>query len=170
MTFADALAVVLKQEGGYCNNPKDPGGETMLGITRRTWEAFTGKPAVDMRALTPAQVAPIYRMMYWLPLHCDDLSAPVALCLFDMGVNAGPVRAVRLLQTIVGGLRDGEYGPKTAAALKAFLAKNGTAEFVRQFTNARRDYYRALGTFDTFGKGWLRRCDAVETEALKVCT
>ncbi len=165
--FSEALAVVLKHEGGYANHPRDPGGETMLGVTRRTWEEWTGKRGGDMRALTVAKVAPLYRARYWNPVRGDDLPPALALAVFDFGVNAGPARAIKLLQGIVNASRDGVMGPATLKAVQALAGAHGLTEVVRRYMNARRDYYRALQTFDTFGRGWLRRCDAVETECLR---
>lgn len=171
MTFNDALSIILKAEGGYVNDAHDPGGRTNLGVTQRTWEEWTGKPATeaDMRALTPAKVAPLYKARYWNKVCGDYLPPALALCVFDFAVNAGPVRAGKMLQRIVGAPPDGIVGTATVRAVDAFVDDHGVPEIVRQFQNARREYYRALGTFPTFGRGWLRRCDHVETEALKVC-
>ena len=169
-TFDKALAIILRHEGGYVNHPKDPGGMTNLGVTRRVWEEFTGKPAseTDMRALTPAKVGPVYRQNYWDRLKCDSLPPALALCVFDFGVNAGTKRAGRYLQAMVGSAADGIVGNGTLAAVRSFVAQHGTAEAVRRFQQLRRDYYRQLGTFKTFGRGWLRRVDETETEALRL--
>lgn len=165
--FERALPVILRHEGGYVNNPRDPGGMTNLGVTKATWEGWTGKPAseADMRALTRDQVAPLYRKNYWDKLRCDELPPALALCVFDFGVNAGPARAARYLQRLVGTPEDGVIGPATIAAVQAFVGRVGTAEAVRQYSIARRGYYRQLSTFGTFGRGWLRRVDETEAEA-----
>ncbi len=165
--FDTALAFVLKREGGFVNDPRDNGGATNLGVTRGTWSSWIGKPASvdDIKALTPAKVAPLYKAWYWAPVKGDELPGAVALCLFDFAVNAGPSRAAKLLQGVVGASKDGKIGPATIAAVKALPV----AEVVRRFQNARRDYYRALDDFPHFGRGWLRRCDETETEALKAC-
>lgn len=162
--FDEALKVILKHEGGYVNHPRDPGGETNLGVTRRVWQKWTGKVDVDMRALTPAKVGALYRKNYWDEVCGDQLPRGLALCVFDFAVNAGPARAAKLLQKVVGTVPDGDIGPAT---LKAVYAE-GHADLIRRYQNARRDYYRSLGTFDTFGKGWLRRVDETETEALRL--
>lgn len=166
--FDAALKVILKMEGGYVNHPRDPGGETNLGVTKRTWQAWTGRVDVDMKALTPAKVAPLYKARYWDEVGGDDFPPALSLCLFDFAVNAGPARAVKMLQRIAGASVDGQMGPATRRAVQAFVTAHGLPELVRRFSEARRDYYRALTTFDTFGKGWLRRVDHIETEALKL--
>ncbi len=168
--FSNALRVILHHEGGYVNHPRDPGGITNLGVTKATWDDWTGRnnTAADMRALTPAKVEPLYKARYWDVNRCDDLPAGVALCVFDFGVNAGPARAARYLQKEVGVAADGKIGPATIAAVKSFVTNTGGAELVRRYQRAREGYYRQLRTFDTFGRGWLRRVSEVETEALKL--
>lgn len=169
-TFDRSLRVILRHEGGFVNHPKDPGGMTNLGVTKRTLEDWTGRKVTEaeMRALTPATVAPIYRKNYWDKLRCDDLPPGLALCVFDFGVNAGPARAGRYLQKLVGVAQDGAVGDGTIAAAKAWAARVGPATAVSAFQDARRGYYRQLGTFPTFGRGWLRRVDEVEAEARKL--
>ena len=170
VAFSRALKVILRHEGGFVNHPKDPGGMTNLGVTKATWEGWTGKPATeaDMRALTPEKVAPLYRERYWDELRCDDLPPALALCVFDFGVNAGPARAARYLQGLAGAVQDGIVGGATLAAVNAWIARVGLSGAVRAYQEARRHYYRRLGTFATFGRGWLRRVDETETEALRL--
>lgn len=168
--FNTCLTELLKHEGGYSNHPSDPGGITMLGVTKRVWEEYNGKPAsvADMKALTAAKVAPLYRDRYWDTVKAGQLPPALAMCVFDMSVNAGPGRAGKMLQRLVGCDVDGNVGRGTLTAVQAFVGAHGTAEAVKGYQNLRRSFYRALGTFDTFGKGWLRRVDGVETAALKL--
>lgn len=168
--FDRALSVILRHEGGFVNDPQDPGGMTNLGVTRAVWEAWTGRRATetDMRRLTPAMVSPVYRKNYWDKLRCNELPPALALCVFDFGVNAGPARAARYLQRLAATADDGQVGPATIAAVKAWVAGVGVAETVRQYQEARRAYYRQLSTFPRFGRGWLRRVDETESEALRM--
>lgn len=171
MTVFDTVyPILLKQEGGYVNNARDPGGITNLGVTKAVWEAWTHCPAgeADMRALTPAVVAPLYRVQYWNGIDGDKLHPAVALCVFDFAVNSGVSRAARYLQDIAGVGQDGHIGPATLAALDKWIAANSVAGLVKRYMSARRVFYKSLSTFDVFGKGWLRRCDDVETAALKL--
>lgn len=164
--FSTALDIILRHEGGYVNHPSDPGGRTNMGVTQRTWEAWTGKPANEriMRGLTRADVTPLYRKNYWDAVQGDDLPGPLALCVFDFAVNAGPSRAAKLLQRVLGVAVDGKIGPNT---IRASIGENVNG-LVREYQNARRSFYRSLPTFKTFGKGWLRRVDEVEAAALKI--
>lgn len=168
--FTVALEEVLHHEGGYVNHPSDPGGRTNRGVTQRTWETWIGKPAseADMRALTVDDVRPLYRKRYWDEVRGDDLPGPLALCVFDFAVNAGPARAARFLQRLVGVAIDGVIGPATIAAVAGYTAKHGAASAVRAYQDARRHYYQGLSTFPTFGKGWMRRVDEVEAAALEM--
>lgn len=165
--FEYALSVILKHEGGYVDHPKDPGGRTNLGVTQATWEAWTGRKATeaDMRALTPALVAPLYRKRYWEAAGCDKIAPGLGLCLFDFSVNAGVSRGVRYLQKLVGVSQDGVTGPNTQAATAAFVKANGEKNAISMYSDFRRTYYKSLSTFATFGKGWLRRVDETEDMA-----
>ena len=159
----EALRHILKYEGGYVNHPADPGGMTNLGVTKRVWEEWTGKPAteVDMRALTPEMVGPLYKTRYWDAVRGDDLPSGIDLCVFDAAVNAGVGRASKFLQQAVGVTADGQIGPKTVEATTAKPAD----EIVAKFCDLREAHYKSLPTFATFGKGWMRRLASVESEA-----
>lgn len=168
--FAHCLAIILEHEGGYVDHPDDPGGATNLGVTKKTWEGWVGHPVskAAIRALTVADVMPVYRKNYWDAVKADDLHPALALCVFDFAVNAGPARAARYLQSLVGTPQDGKVGPMTLAAAKSFVESQGAAKAVMAYQDARRSYYRSLRTFATFGKGWLRRVDEVEAAALEM--
>lgn len=170
MTFDACLKEVLKHEGLYSDHPADPGGRTMRGVTQRVWERWTGRRSseAEMRSLSVMDVAPLYRAQYWDELRCDNLPGPLALCVFDFGVNAGPGRAAKMLQAMVGATQDGRIGAKTLAAVQQYATARGLAECVRQYQQSRRSYYRRLRSFPTFGRGWLRRVDDVESAALRM--
>jgi lysozyme family protein len=157
--FDKALAAVLVHEGGYVNNPKDPGGMTNLGCTKTVWEEHCGH-AVDekvMRALTPADVAPLYKSKYWDKVKCDDLPSGVDYVVFDAAINSGPGRAAKWLQACVGVEPDGGIGPKTLAAVRAMDAK----QLIDDYGKRRLSFLYDLPTWDTFGKGWARRVNEV---------
>ena len=152
-----ALKVILHHEGGYVNHPKDPGGETNLGVTKRVYEEFGGTK--DMKDLTVEDVAPIYKKGYWDKMKGDDLPTGLDLCVFDFGVNAGPGRAAKYLQTMIGTVADGGIGPNTLAKLKEYVDEHGLAKSIDNYQEARQAYYEKLSTFATFGRGWTRRVD-----------
>jgi lysozyme family protein len=159
----EALKHILRYEGGYVNHPDDPGGMTNLGVTKRVWEEWIGRPATeaDMRALTPEKVSPLYKKRYWDAVRGDDLPSGVDLCVFDCAVNAGVGRASKFLQQAVGVTADGQIGPKTVEATTAKSAD----EVVERFCKLRETHYKSRPTFATFGKGWMNRLASIEAES-----
>ena len=118
--FSRAISTVLKHEGGFVNHRKDPGGATNLGVTKKVWEKWIKKKATiaDMKSLTVSDVMPLYKKKYWDVVKGDKLPSGVNLVVFDFGVNAGPARAAKFLQRIVGTKMDGKIGPKTIKAVE----------------------------------------------------
>lgn len=161
--FEIALHALLKHEGGFVNDPRDPGGMTNLGVTKRVWEEFVGRDVdeSEMRALTPKAVAPLYKKRYWDSVHGDDLPSGVDLCVFDCAVNSGPGQSARFLQRAVGVDPDGSIGPRTLVAVQAA----DPHDIIDKFTMIREAFLKGLPTFVHFGKGWLVRTAAVERQA-----
>ena len=116
--FEQAVALILKHEGGYVHDKNDPGGETNYGISKRAY------PAEDIKALTPERAKALYRRDYWDAIRGPELPFPVALVVFDMAVNAGVSAAVKLLQRSVGATVDGKIGPQTIAKTAAKRAQD----------------------------------------------
>ena len=161
------LETILHHEGGYVNHPKDPGGETNLGVTKRVYEDFGGTK--DMKDLTREDVEPIYKKNYWDRVKGDDLPAGLDLCVFDFGVNAGTGRAAKYLQTLIGTVADGGIGPNTLKKLNDYVEEHGIEDAIKNYQSDRQKYYESLSTFDTFGKGWTRRVDETTELALEMC-
>lgn len=162
--FRQALQAVLQHEGGFVNHPKDPGGMTNLGVTKRVWEEWVGHPVgeKEMRALTPDTVAPMYKKKYWDAVKADELPTGLDYLMFDFAINAGPGRAIRTMQKAIGTTPDGAIGPKTMAALKAADQK----DLIAKFSMEKELFYKALPTFATFGKGWMRRVAEAQSHAV----
>ena len=161
--FQKALDAVLHHEGGFVNHPKDPGGMTNLGCTKKVWEEWVGHPVDEkaMRALTPEDVAPLYKKKYWDAVRGDDLPDGVDYIVFDTAINSGPGRAIKFLQGCVGTDMDGALGPKTMAAVRAADPK----QLVEDYAKRRLSFLQDLPTWGTFGKGWSRRVAEVENTA-----
>ena len=158
--FDNVLALVLREEGGFSNDPRDPGGITNLGVTKRVWEAFVGHPVDEaaMRALTPADVAPLYRQNYWNRVHGDDLPAGVDYAVMDFAVNSGTSRAAKTLQRACGVNDDGAIGQQTLDAV------NGAdpITLISTVCDQRLAFLQTLPTFGTFGRGWSSRVQRVK--------
>ena len=164
--YEECLKMILHHEGGYVNHPKDPGGETNLGVTKRVYEEWGGTK--DMKDLEVKDVAPIYRKNYWDRIKADELPSGLDLCVFDFGVNAGTGRSAKYLQTLIGTVADGGIGPNTLRALDKFISgqEYGVKDTILKFQAERQNYYESLSTFDTFGKGWTRRVEETTQSAL----
>lgn len=161
--FQACLKLLLKHEGGFVNNPKDPGGMTNLGVTQRVWEQWVGH-AVDekeMRALTPALVATMYKQKYWDKVSGDMLPSGVDHAVFDFAVNSGPGRAAKTLQTLLGVKQDGDIGLKTLDKVVSL----DSSKLIADYNAARLEFLKALPTWGTFGKGWDTRVASVSSEA-----
>jgi lysozyme family protein len=164
--FDQALEAILHHEGGFVNHPKDPGGMTNLGVTKRVWEEWVGHEVDEkaMRALTPETVGPMYKTKYWDKIKGDELPTGVDYAVFDAAINSGPGRAAKWLQTTVGAVPDGAIGAGTLAKVAAM----GAEEIVEKYQATRLAFMQSLPTWDTFGKGWGRRVTEVKDAALKM--
>jgi lysozyme family protein len=158
-----AFAEVIKSEGGYVNDPHDHGGETNLGVTKKAWGEYLGRPIADgeMKALTVDVVKPFYKKMYWDKVHGDELPGGLDYAVFDFAVNAGPGRAAKFLQRAVGVADDGAIGPGTMRAVGAADPKHA----LDQFTSAKEHFYKGLVDKNPdqqkFFKGWMNRVSHV---------
>lgn len=164
--FEQCLALVLKHEGGFVNHPKDPGGMTNLGVTKKVWEEWVGYTVDEsaMRALGPTDVAPLYKKNYWDRVSGDDLPTGVDYSVFDLAVNSGVSRAAKFLQAACGVAQDGNIGPATLAAVAAFHPRDLSTAICEK----RLAFLQALPTWNTFGKGWNKRVAEVEETAFKM--
>ncbi len=155
-TFDTAVTAVLSYEGGYVDDPNDPGSETNWGISKRAY------PNLDIKHLTRDQAIQIYRRDYWDALGCDRFPPLIAIALFDAAVNQGPSAAVRILQRALGVTGDGVIGPQTLAAARAADGQALLADFLAD----RAVQYAGLSTFARYGQGWMRRLFAVQQVCL----
>lgn len=162
--FDSALKMILKHEGGYVHHKLDPGGMTNLGVTKKVWEEWVGKAVgeKEMRALTPDTVAPMYKKKYWDAVKADELPTGLDYLMFDFAINAGPGRAIKTMQKAIGTTPDGAIGPKTMQALKDADQK----DLIAKFSMEKELFYKALPTFATFGKGWMRRVAEAQSHAV----
>jgi len=168
--FNRCLKLVLHHEGGYVNHPKDPGGMTNMGITKRVYEEWVGYSVSEhtMQNLKKEDVAPIYKKNYWDRLKCDQLPEGLDLCVFDFGVNAGTGRAAKYLQMLIGATKDGAIGPNTLALVDEYISLRGVPDTIDDYQENRQKYYEKLKTFETFGRGWTRRNNETTEEAIKM--
>jgi lysozyme family protein len=153
--FDKAFALVVGQEGGYSNDPADPGGETRYGITKRD------HPDLDIKNLTLDQAKAIYLREYWTPAHCDVLPPALAIMLFDSAVNQGVVTAQRMLQMALGTSPDGVIGPHCVYQ----ISKSDLRELSALFMAERVLRYARTNNFDRYGRGWMKRLFEIHADA-----
>lgn len=139
MSFEASFAIVVGTEGGYVNDPQDPGGETKYGVSKRSY------PNLDIANLTLADAHTIYRRDFWDVTGCDGLSPPLALLAFDAAINNGPGRARSWL----------------AAARRV-----GRAVDPAEFLALRMAFMAALPGWQRYGLGWSRRLCRLPFEAM----
>lgn len=145
--FLKVIPVLINLiEGGYVNDPADPGGETKYGISKRSY------PNLDIPNLTKAQAAQIYYTDYWLKEHCDAIPFPLCAYFFDTCVNQGGPEATKILQQTVGVNQDGKLGPITLAAATRLPAAQHYLYLIHRLT-----HYRTLAEWPRYGDGWTNR-------------
>ncbi|WP_151749401.1 glycoside hydrolase family 108 protein [Acinetobacter seifertii] len=151
ITFDEVFERTIGHEGGYVNNPKDPGGETNWGITIKTARenGYTG----SMKSMSRLQAKEIYRVAFWNRTKCDQYTGAISYQIFDAAVNHGIGNAIRMLQRAVGVLDDGAVGNETLGAIKKMTLDDVLILFIAE----RLEFYTKLSTFNSFGRGWARR-------------
>lgn len=184
--FDYALAFTLKWEGGYVNNPDDPGGKTKYGITGKTLE-YAREYGItlpeNVAELTEREAETIYRLLYWERLKCNRMPAWTAVVVFDTGVNQGIYWASLHLQRALNDLHhhhnrapvynlkeDGIIGEKTLSAvndLRFRVLADVKRLFIRLYCVNRDLRYVEL-TFKNrrlqkFLKGWFLRTSDLQS-------
>lgn len=170
MQTPDQIAAeIVAREGGYVNDPDDPGGATNFGVTihtmRRLGLDLTGDGRVDARdvqVLSRDQAVAIFLDHYYRRPHIDDLPQVLQASVFDMYVNAG-ANAVKILQRLFNDMRitvavDGVIGPQTVTAAAQAVAA-APAHIADAYGIARRNYYYALADARAASRKYARRRD-----------
>ena len=152
VNFDDIIEVVLHHEGGYVNDPDDPGGETNFGIAKRS------HPDVDIANLTKEGAKEIYKEHYWDRNKVEDLPEDLRHIYFDMCVNQGRGRAVKIMQRAANAkgadlVVDGGMGPKTIAAMDGVELQRVRAYRVKYYA----DLVTRKPDLEKFYFGWFRR-------------
>jgi lysozyme family protein len=163
-SYSQALKLSLVHEGGFVDNPHDPGGATNKGITQAVyddWRTREGLPRRSVKFINDFETGAIYRKQYWDQIKGDDLPAGVDYCVFDFAVNSGVNRAVRFLQRSVGVFEDGKLGEITLGRVRAVEPK----WLINDICIRRMQFLESLNAFRYFGKGWTKRVAEVESEA-----
>ena len=168
--FSEAFPFILKEEGGYVNDPKDSGGATNKGITQKTYDAFRksqGHEERSVRHLTKVETSKIY-FDIWSSCKASELPDGLNILHFDFAVNAGNRQAAKILQRAVYVEDDGVIGPITLGKIKS----SDTETLIHGYSELRKEFYRGLVANRPkdlkFLKGWLLRTNRVTELALSM--
>lgn len=175
--FDRCFAIILGTEGGFTEDPADPGnwtgGRVGQGACKGTKFGISAAayPGLDIASLTSAEAKALYRRDYWDKVVGDLLPPPLALIVFDAAVSNGRYRAAVWLQQAAGVTADGVIGPVTLDAISGVVTQpNGRATLCAEFLARRLLFMVALPTWATFGPGWAHRLFLLPYEALTLDT
>jgi lysozyme family protein len=163
--FANCLKITLHEEGGFSDNPHDPGGATMCGVTQRVYDAWrsrAGEGLQGVRRIAPEEISAIYRELYWDNVRGSALPVGVDLMVFDEGVNSGPHRSILDLQRCVGVNPDGLLGPMTLQAID----RANPADLITSLADWRLSWLGRLAGWRYFSRGWAARVESVKSASL----
>lgn len=148
-TYEKAIAQILRDEGGYTNDPKDPGGPTNWGITLHDAQTYwkANATAEDVKEMPQSVADSIYLAHYANPINYNSLPAGVDYAILDYAVNSGVARALKTLHAVQ------DLDPSTT---------------VNRIYDERLNFLKSLPTWNHFGKGWESRCVRGRTFALSL--
>lgn len=166
--FAACFAITESYEGGFVDNPHDPGGATLKGVTQGVYDSWRSAEGLSLRSVKFAEdseIQTIYRQQYWNPVRGDDLYVGLDLLMVDCGWGSGPITAVKWLQRLLQVEIDGHFGVETLAAVRL---RSGSTGLIQSLAATRMRFFMSLPTWRYFGKGWTVRLNGVESKALSM--
>ena len=169
--FAKVADWVIEDEGGFVNDPDDPGKATNYGITIRTLSHYYNKQCTeqDVKDVTPELAKRIFYELYWVPAGCLDLPTGVDYVQLDAAIHAGVPRAVRFLQEALGTVEiDGLMGPNTVKACNKFVGSGG--DLIGEALDERLEYLQSRLHAPKYIKGWENRLKRVNNRARRMLT
>jgi lysozyme family protein len=161
--FLNAIPYSLANEGGYTTYYSDPGnwtggivGNGTLAGTKYGISAAQF-PNLNIKNLTVDEAKSIYYEKYWIPCNAEALPAGIDFLVFDAAINSGIGVAVRLLQSVVGVLQDGDFGPITTTAFNNYILSNSAASFIAAYQEAHIKFLMRLSTWNLFSNDFINR-------------
>ena len=144
------LEWIIRMEGGYVNDPVDPGGETKYGISKKAY------PTIDIKNLTPDMAKRLYKLDYY-DKYCAGLDAVPAFLVFDCAVNSGGHRAITILQQALRITADGDLGPVTREAANSADIETVLKDYLTHRARFYHDLVESKPQLEKFLNGWFRR-------------
>ena len=167
--FEDCLALILQFEGGYSDNPDDPGGATCDGIEQPEYDTYResiGETAQTVADITTTEAGAIYAANYWAPTHAPYLQSPLDVVMFDSAVNCGVGTAIKWLQAALGIPQTRVFDNDTSAAYHLYDNAHGTTPLAQAVLRQRVAYYETLPqknpALAEFLQGWLNRVNELQ--------
>lgn len=158
---------VKKDEGGYGNDPDDPGGPTKFGITIGDYRDWTKRPyatSADLEDMPWSTASDIYRIRYWNPCDCDDMPAGIDYFLFDSAMLSGTRTAIKWLQRSLSINPDALIGGQTLSAVKG----ENPLDILTKMEALRRANLHSQPTWDIYRRGWTNRVNKAKIRAVKL--
>ena|SRR5271157_553802 len=147
--FLIALSFTLQYEGGYSNNPDDPGGPTNFGITQHVYNTYRiqkNLPIQPVKNINADEMHEIYQINYWNASNCQNLPSGVDFAVFDLAVNNGVGRAK-------------EFLPEA-------MTNHDVSDIIDSICDQRLEFDKSLGhSWAIFGNGWTKRIEGVRQQA-----
>lgn len=167
--FPQIMKWILASEGGYVDNPRDPGGATNLGVTIAVLRAWRNRPVSrqEVRSLSVAEAMLIYDANYWKHIFGDGLPSGVDYAMMDAAVNSGVSRSIKWLQQVLKVPQTGHIDTLTVAAVARVTDK---VKLVKSYNAARLGFMQSLRIWSTFGKGWGIRVRQVTSRSIILAT
>lgn len=154
--------------GAYSNDKHDPGGKTGEGLLQKEYDPKRrqwGLPTRDIRLMSKDEERTIYYTDYWLAGNCQDMPAGLDLECFDDVVNEGTHEGIKLLQVALRVSADGQFGPKTKAAIDAAVAADKVVALIERYKAVREGFYHGLANYRYFGKDWISRSETIAKQS-----
>lgn len=154
--FDTAVEILLTHEGGFVNDPNDPGGATNFGITKRN------NPTLDIPNLTKDDAIEYYRTNWWLKYDLDKINDDdLASYILDHGVNTGMSAIIKVVQLAVQTTNDGQIGPQTINAINTKY----NSSMMQIIQNGLWQHYlnimAANPAMEKYRNGWRNRCFSI---------
>lgn len=175
MTIDEMIQDVLEKEGGYVNHVNDRGGPTNRGVTQAALSAYLGRTASiqEVKNLTMATAAKIYKRNYYYSPHIDLLPDLIEPIIFDISVNSGPGRAIKILQQALYdkgypvGSADGIIGKNTIKYSNQWVNESGK-NVINTLVDYRVNFYKRIiannPSQKVFERGWMARAESFRVD------
>lgn len=168
--YQKALRQILKYEGGYVNDPDDPGGATNMGITQKVYDAYRkskGLANAPVKGISKEEVSAIYEERYWKASRAAYLKWPLSLAVFDTAVNFGVGRSNQFVAQALGLEGTTKWNPKASELIHTADPKAVALKIVELRIAFRHARVAKAPSQKKFLKGWLNRDNDLKAQIEK---